>query len=634
MCGIFGWAGKTVKQFDKAKFDIQGLYNNARGGDSCGVTTDGEIYYGITTSKNYGSFLVNSNYPKPSEIPTVIGHTRKSSSGAVNGDNAHPFGFGMNEDKFSFIGVHNGTLHNHEELAKEFNVEISLFKKTEHGNQIFDRRKIDSEVLLECIYRSKDFKVLSDYVGGAALLFTSTLEPNVLYAFRGASKLEKHGTHTLIEERPLFCYTESKYSSYFSSMPDSLVAIGGVEGETIFELEENTVYKIVNGDYENALKTKISRANSHQRPFTKYNYGVNASGWGDACGFGEEKKGAGTLFPAKKENSSVINMITAEVTDIRSEKIERFYNSPIYMQKLRYWRNGHLVSGIYTYVPKYGFKLISDDVKDVMKSTAEMIGKPFNLVLGEFGEKFPTESKNVTIPFDVDSKSIPPVIYFGEGIIFEEELDYIAWKNKTKLFTTSDLSSMSKHPIISLTDNLYSATRQNIIKKGQLFTGNISPLGSNKIYYIEGGNLIRTVLINSNKNLESDDIKVSPKDETKKMLQLTTGAEVLERNSDNELITNAYADFLNGELSEAFLARNGIDAPLENEEESFIDARIAKDAVDDLMIPIYVAIQEANNQLEEYKDNKFVRDIISENEDFLMNIDELIVNNDEKWKKK
>lgn len=53
MCGIFGYAGKNPKTFNKAKFDILGLYNNSRGGDSCGVTTDGEIYYGLRTSKNY-----------------------------------------------------------------------------------------------------------------------------------------------------------------------------------------------------------------------------------------------------------------------------------------------------------------------------------------------------------------------------------------------------------------------------------------------------------------------------------------------------------------------------------------------------------------------------------------------------
>jgi len=633
MCGIFGWAGKTVKQFDKAKFDIQGLYNNDRGGDSCGVTTDGEIYYGITTSKNYGAFLVNSNYPKPLEIPTVIGHTRKSSSGTVNVDNAHPFGFGMNEDKFAFIGVHNGTLHNQEDLAKEFNVEISVFKQNEHGAKVFDRRKIDSEVLLESIYRSKDFKVLSDYIGGAALLFTSTLEPNVLYAFRGASRIDKNGAHTLIDERPLYCYTESKYSSYFSSMSESLTAIGGVEGETIFELEENTVYKITNGDYMNATTIKISRANSHQKAFTAYTHYSNRSAWGDSCGFGSEKKGAGTLFPAKKENSTVISINTEGITDIREEKIERFHNSPIYMQKLRYWRNGHLISGVYTYIPRYGFKLLAEDTKDVFKNKAEIIGKPFNLILGEFGD-YDSNSANVTVPFTFASKSTPPLLYFGEGILLEEELDYVAWRSKTKIFTTSDLSCMSKHPIISLTDRVSTSKNQNIIKGGLPFTGNISPLGSNKVYYIENGNLIKIALIDSDRKpetLPSEEAKT----ETKKMLQLTTGAEIIEENSDGKLLTNAYADFLNGELSEEFLARNGIDAPLEDdEEEGIIDARMAKDAVDDVMIPIYIAIQEANNLLEEFKDSKFVKSIINENEDFLMNIDDLIVTNDEKWKNK
>jgi glucosamine 6-phosphate synthetase-like amidotransferase/phosphosugar isomerase protein len=59
-------------------------------GDSCGVTTDGEIYHGSLTTKNYGDFIVNTGYERPNKFPVVFGHTRKSSSGGINANNIHP----------------------------------------------------------------------------------------------------------------------------------------------------------------------------------------------------------------------------------------------------------------------------------------------------------------------------------------------------------------------------------------------------------------------------------------------------------------------------------------------------------------------------------------------------------------
>ena len=82
MCGIFAWAGENVKHFNKAKFDILGIFNDSRGGDSCGVSTDGEIYYGVLTGmKKYSQFIVEKEVIKeinqevtPSEIIAGILH--------------------------------------------------------------------------------------------------------------------------------------------------------------------------------------------------------------------------------------------------------------------------------------------------------------------------------------------------------------------------------------------------------------------------------------------------------------------------------------------------------------------------------------------------------------------------------
>ena len=78
MCGIFAWSGKDPKKFNKDKFDKLGIFNIDRGKDSCGVSFDGEVYYGLNTEKLYSKFIVNREI-KPLKYPVVIGHTRQAS---------------------------------------------------------------------------------------------------------------------------------------------------------------------------------------------------------------------------------------------------------------------------------------------------------------------------------------------------------------------------------------------------------------------------------------------------------------------------------------------------------------------------------------------------------------------------
>lgn len=602
-CGIFAYGGKNASSFDKAKFDIQGLFNNSRGGDSCGVSTDGEIYYGIQTSKNYGPFLVNSNYEAPKFIPTVIGHTRKSSSGTINADNAHPFGFGDYNDSFEFIGVHNGTLHNQTDLAKKYGIETSVYKYNANNVWTYDRTKIDSEILLEILYITGNFEVLSDYIGGAALIWSNTMEPNVLYAFRGASRMEKHGAHVNINERPLYYYIEDQNNVYISSMQESLTAIGGEANQTLFKMDENTVYKITDGDIQNAEKFLISREEAHQKP--NYSYTSTVSHNVNANYYKNNNKNKN-----KKDRSK----LTTDLVNIRLEKSEKFYPSDIYMQNLRYRRNGHVVTGIFTWIDKYGLLRLTDDSSKVIKETQSIIGKYFDMEDGFFihnEEGVDLSAKNIILPFNERVK--PAILYIYNGILMETETDYNVCKNTNTFFSVVQLSEMSKHPIINIHAK-FGVNDQQIWHKSKLHSGNISPLGVNKIYYIENGNLIKTELV----EVAMEIPEFEPVRPILSLLPINT-ANITEQNDES---------FIDQLVRESIEEKNQLTLALVEEENSdcscelSTDPSIGMEKVQDLMLPIYMKVQEANDELENYKTNPVIRNIIDTNTDYLTTLDE------------
>jgi hypothetical protein len=73
----------------------------------------------------------------------------------------------------------------------------------------------------------------------------------------------------------MYYYIVGKNDLYLSSTPESLVAIGGKPGVDLFELDENTVYKITNGNIASAEKFVLSRTNAHQRAYYNYNRGAH-----------------------------------------------------------------------------------------------------------------------------------------------------------------------------------------------------------------------------------------------------------------------------------------------------------------------------------------------------------------------
>lgn len=500
-CGIFAWAGDNAEQFNEFKFDILGIINETRGEHSCGVTAEGEIRVGVDQFKVYRDFIAAGDTPRPINIPATIGHTRHATVGSHSMDNAHPFGFGdANEGNgYAFVGVHNGTLLNHAELGRKYGVDVMVGLGTKNV-----RSKVDSEILLEIIYKTGDFKVLSQYNGAAALIFQFLEEPDVVYFYHGKSSYYEDSS-TPLEERPLYYFKEGKNSMYVSSIENSLFAIGG-DSETVEEFDHNTVYKVTKGDIENAEKYTISRATNFQKRGS-YNHTGSNNYTPRMAASKSEKKGK-TPSTSSKTSGDEVNIYGEKpMVDLKK------YGGRVYFNKLRYWRNGHKIDGVWTLVKGYGFYYLGHNMKHAESTFWSYTNKYF--CNGGFYTKeqlTKEQLENSFIPFKHGGKHNeimnPPLYSFYKGIMMEHYLDFVGCINKDAIgreFSIAELSTMAKHPIMSHSYETRLHTFQRIFYEGKLYTGTVCPLESNRTYTIRGGNLISTVdLLNSEKNVSNN----------------------------------------------------------------------------------------------------------------------------------
>jgi predicted glutamine amidotransferase len=539
MCGIFAWSGKDPKKFNKDKFDKLGIFNIDRGKDSCGVSFDGEVYYGLTTEKLYSKFIVNREI-KPLKYPVVIGHTRQASVGnIVNERNAHPFGFGNNsEGNYEFIGCHNGTLYNHKDLASTFKIDTAetIKVQSDHNHNGFYetvRQKIDSEILLEIIYKTKNFKVLSQYNGAAALVFTNTNEPNVIYVWKGASRWYDYVNYVVEEERPLFYYKETKNSLYISSIQESLETIGGITNVNLFKFSQNTIYKITDGDVENAEKILISRNDQFQKEivmsYTKKSnsyYNNVANAYFDNDPYVEKSKHSKIInLPAahkvnvnpnlncKIKLNTTDNIIATNIYKECLSKNQNEYKGRIYFNKFRHWQNGHTITGIYTWINNYGYyKIGEDNFEEAHKNLNKSIGVPF------IKNSFIYDTKELDLNNDIVKSFIPfkhksnvehSMYYFIQGVKVLTKMDYsttyLRYRDshikKGLNISYIELSEIGTHPIIDLAVDSRPDNNQSITLKGKQVEklNNFFILGSDRAYSIEKGNLMS---IKVNKNYE------------------------------------------------------------------------------------------------------------------------------------
>ena len=500
VCGIFGMATNKPENLDVNGVHILGIYNIERGKMSCGLSWDGDVQYGLGFDKLYTDFIIDREI-KPTKIPIMIGHTRQPSYGmAITEDNAHPFGFGTSNDgeSYEMIFCHNGTLKNHKELAKKYNIDLSQkVIKTTHSGQDYEttRDKIDSEILGEILYSTKKFHVLSEYIGAAALAWTWIDEPNKLYLWSGASKQTKGSSLvTEVEERPMNVYCKNQNSMFFSSLQDSLTVLGASKKEDL-QIDYNTVYIITDGDFENAEKHKVSRLQAgqneaivhHSRNNHYNNLNYDYCDWDNY----DDQRSHPVTQPSTNVKAGTYSM-----TNLHDDKTIQSitHKSKIYSKSLRYWENGSLINGIYIYIKDWGFKYAGIDSFTSKSFVNNIKGVPFNYETATF--TFNNPDKEGYIPFKKDVDNIQ-FHYFINGVLLKTAEDYnraVILKRELKLpskyIDHQVLSHISKHPVIDMDST---KTISIALLDGKTFTGNITELGFEKIYYFKNGVLVKWV---------------------------------------------------------------------------------------------------------------------------------------------
>lgn len=216
MCGLIGFSGKS--HFYKNDILTLITWNSLeRGEDSTGLYTPS---HGVYKTLDRGSdFVVSAKRDNLIEDNLFIGHVRAATVGAKNIDNSHPFDVG------NYVLAHNGTLKNHVDLAKKYNIDLNT-------------HTVDSHILAACIEKENNIAtVVQQIEGAAALLIYDKREPNTLYVFR-------KGDNNVNNQRPLYRGTDEEGNMYISSIDNPLYFIGV---NSIKSFKEDVLYKIVNG---------------------------------------------------------------------------------------------------------------------------------------------------------------------------------------------------------------------------------------------------------------------------------------------------------------------------------------------------------------------------------------------------
>lgn len=326
MCGLFGFSGDFENDFNWDKIKILGIANDIRGGDACGLSTAKNTIHFAKKEKKFDDVFENFVLPNKVDngLKIVLGQTRKSSRllrDFLGEEYTQPIRMFDNDGNVLSMGMHNGTLKNHEDLIDEFEVPPFIPQVTDDG-EIKMVKPNDSMTLLWILSIKKDYSVIKKYDGAATIIWYD-MKDEILYLYSGSS-LNQYNVE--LRERPLYMLRQ-KNSFWFSSLKKPLLHINHEEGAIIEETETNCLYSIKNGEI-----LKIDDSKEFDRSEVKENYSYRQSTYTEE------------FFPAKTDNTR---------TSIFKEK-----KLKVWMLNGKYMLESDEMNGIY-HVNKDGYVTIS-----------------------------------------------------------------------------------------------------------------------------------------------------------------------------------------------------------------------------------------------------------------------------------
>jgi hypothetical protein len=246
--------------------------------------------------------------------------------------------------------------------------------------------------------------------------------------------------------------------------------------------------------------------------------------------------------------------------------------------KLRYSRNGHELTGIYTYIDNHGFIKITEKYDQNTTSLfSNLIGKIFDHTDNKF--MIISEIKNAmhkySTPFPIGKTA--PMIYFYKGVMLQSAVDYLALIESRVDDSWYNLSKCSKHPVCNSQITICSKNAQRILLDDKEYTGNISPLGTNKIYNIVEGKLKSITYINKEDEVENNKILIPLTSEVKeKEPENNTQIKLFEAGF-SETSTKIIVDFLEADEIDETIDDKSLEE--ETEDDLFLNSKIIE-AVD------------------------------------------------------
>lgn len=423
MCNIGAYIPKDGININWAEIKLALLLGESRGRQSTGIGATTGSYKAVKAAEGFIEELLITEYELSAPI---LWHNRAPSMGTARTvDAAQPILLTDEDDKVDFLLVHNGTIHNMEELAADANVK-------------FDTNDTDSQILAKML-KDEHYDVLDKYHGAASLIWIRHDDPTAIYMFRGTSAASSYVSYSS-EERPLNV-VDTDRGRYLMSTSAALKTLMDTQGDktNVTEVVENTVIRydgeetiIYTADRSDVYQSKKFTTSATRTNSTYNTYGANNYDYYDTHNYESPEISVGDYNKMEYQITDIhwINMISETsddklLIDEKAKATALDYDDVFFMRGL-YRRKSMVLNGAVrikdnklSSIHTPGFKIYVFVKGVLLKSNITFIeayaaaGK-FNYGTSEFQEAIAPFADQPVVVLETYQDIAIETIYYGE----------------------------------------------------------------------------------------------------------------------------------------------------------------------------------------------------------------------------